>query len=302
VANESWAALLDRLRRDEQSGATALASRAATRLPTLADHIGGDLQGLKTGLCRLATVRPPFASLFRLASRAAEGSGDRCTPPRIAEHLQDVADHFSTELQAQHQAVVTTGADLLRGPTRVLTISASSAVQDTLVQAHRGGANISVTCLESRPGREGVTIANALAGAGIPARLAIDAAAARLVREADLVLVGGDTLSQSGLIHKVGTLGLTLAAHHCGVPVYVLAGSLKFLPRPVRGWQADGGPGTELVEQAGQRVEVWNRYYDLTPLDLLSRIVTEHGLLTPANAAKLAVEQPVHRWLADLLV
>jgi translation initiation factor 2B subunit (eIF-2B alpha/beta/delta family) len=270
-------------------------------LPTLADHVGGNLGGLKTGLCRLATVRPPFASLFRLASQAAEVPDDGCTPPRIAEHLQDVADHFSTELQAQHQAIVTAGADVLSGPTRVLTISASSAVQDTLVQAHRRGANVSVTCLESRPGREGVTIANALAGAGIHARLAIDAAAAQLVREVDIVLVGGDTLSQCGLIHKVGTLGLALAAHHCDVPVYVLAGSLKFLPRPVRGWQADGGPGAELVEQTALRVEVWNRYYDLTPLDLLSRIVTEHGLLTPANAAQLAAEQPVHTWLSELL-
>jgi translation initiation factor 2B subunit (eIF-2B alpha/beta/delta family) len=228
VANEPWAALLDQLRRDKQSGATVLTRRAAMGLPTLADHVGGNLGGLKTGLCRLATVRPPFASLFRLASQAAEVPDDGCTPPRIAEHLQDVADHFSTELQAQHQAIVTAGADVLSGPTRVLTISASSAVQDTLVQAHRRGANVSVTCLESRPGREGVTIANALAGAGIHARLAIDAAAAQLVREVDIVLVGGDTLSQCGLIHKVGTLGLALAAHHCDVPVYVLAGSLKF--------------------------------------------------------------------------
>jgi translation initiation factor 2B subunit (eIF-2B alpha/beta/delta family) len=69
----------------------------------------------------------------------------------------------------------------------------------------------------------------------------------------------------------------------------------------VRGWQADGGPGAELVEQTALRVEVWNRYYDLTPLDLLSRIVTEHGLLTPANAAQLAAEQPVHTWLSELL-
>src|SRR5436305_909211 len=80
-------------------------------------------------------------------------------------------------------------AGLIVGSPRVLTTSASSVVRDALIRATERGSEPSVSCLESRPGLEGVMLANELAGARVQTRLAVDAAAARLAGEANLVLV-----------------------------------------------------------------------------------------------------------------
>jgi translation initiation factor eIF-2B subunit delta len=117
----------------------------------------------------------------------------------------------------------------------------------------------------------------------------------------DLILLGGDSLTPRGLLHKLGTLTLALAARQRGSAVYAFLGSLKLLPSPVRGWGEDGGPPAELTADVGSGVQVWNRYYDLTPLDLLTGIVTEEGLIAPSEAARVALEQVIHPSLADLL-
>lgn len=67
------------------------------------------------------------------------------------------------------------------------------------------------------------------------ATLLDDAAARAAIADADLVLVGADMLMSRGLVNKVGTYPMALAAQH-GTPLYAVCGSEKFLPpgfRPV---------------------------------------------------------------------
>ena len=301
MAALTWDQLLDDLRRDNRSGATELTRRAAAGLPALADLAQEDSRSghrLQAALRELASVRPPFASLFRVANEAAQATSN-VSSADVATALRQLAARLLDEISVQHAAVVASAAGLIVGSPRVLTISASSVVRDALIRATERGSEPSVSCLESRPGLEGVMLANELAGARVQTRLAVDAAAARLAGEANLVLVGGDTLSPAGLAHKLGTLGLARTARPRDVPVYALLGTLKVLPAPVRGWQQDGGPATELALQTSPAVEIWNRYYDLTPLDLLAGVITEQGLIRPPEAAALA--PPIHPWLSELL-
>ena len=284
-----WQELLESLRRDRRSGATALTRRAAEGLSALAR---GDEDEIRSGLRALAAVRPPFGSIFRLAQRAAvtwsEGSAR-------GDVLRGVGAGFVEELEAQHRAVVAGAGEILAGAEHVLTISASSLVRDALLVGP--AERRLVTCLESRPGGEGGALARELAAAGLRVRLAPDAAAARLVGEADLVLLGGDTLSPRGLIHKVGTLGLALAAREGGVPMYAVLGSLKVLPAPVRDWADDGAVG----EDQALAPATWERLFDQTPLELLGGVLTERGRLAAAEAAALGAVERIHPWLVDLL-
>jgi translation initiation factor 2B subunit (eIF-2B alpha/beta/delta family) len=190
----------------------------------------------------------------------------------------------------------------------VLTISASSLVERAILAAAQG-RSLAVVCLESRPAGEGVALAERLAAAGCRITLAVDAAGPRLVAEAGAVLLGCDTLTPAGLVHKVGTLGLALAARRFGVPVYALTGPEKLLPRPVRGALADGGPPDEpfATSPAGSStgarpdLTVANPYFDLTPLDLLTGVVLPDVVLDPAEAGRRAAGRKVHPALADLL-
>ena len=296
MAATAWRELLASLREDCSSGATALTRRAAEQLTSL---VGGTArpfdQELRAALRALATVRPPFGSLFRVADCAAWALASFGDQDAARDCLKSVGERILDELDEEHRALVKLAAGQTAGR-RVLTISASSVVRDVLL----AGRPPLVTCLESRPGGEGLVLARELAAAGLALRVAPDAAAARLVAESDLVLVGGDTLCPRGLIHKLGTHGLLLAARERGVPTCALLGTLKFLPGPVRGWDDEGSEADRSAVEPG--ITRWTRLFDLTPLALLSSIVTERGALVGAAAVEDVAAERVHPWLADLLL
>ncbi|MCC7104332.1 MAG: hypothetical protein IT307_04250 [Chloroflexi bacterium] len=299
----TWRASLRAIRADRQTGASGLEIQAAHSLSRLYANLG-DLSATNqaawtTRLRELALCRPPIAPLFQLANRAAHALSSECTARGL---LPDLPAQCTDEQRDRTAAIAAHVAPILRSARSCITISASSVVERCLVDARRAGASLTVTCLESRPGNEGTALAHRLAQAGLGARLAIDAAGARLVRECDLVLVGADTLAPAGLVHKVGTLGLALGAHAAGVPVFVLAGSEKALPGLVRGWELDAGPPSEILgEAARSKLQAWNGYFDLTPTDLLRGVVDEHGIATPSEVSSRLAGTKVHEWIADLL-
>ena len=99
------------------------------------------------------------------------------------------------------------------------------------------------------------------------------------------VLVGADRICADGkIINGIGTYQLALAAERAGVPFYVLCETLKFDPR-LRGDEVEleEKEVSEVVEPGilPPEVEVKNPYFDVTPLELVTDIVTENGLLTP---------------------
>jgi len=146
-----------------------------------------------------------------------------------------------------------------------------------------------------------VALAERLAAAGCTVALAIDAAGPALAASVDAVLLGCDTLAPAGLVHKIGTYGMALAAHCADTPVYTLAGSEKLLPSIVRGALDDGGPPDELISAPPPGLIVMNRYFDRIPLDLLAGVILPDGLHPPEAAARRASAVTVHPSLADLL-
>jgi len=72
---------------------------------------------------------------------------------------------------------------------------------------------------QSRPGSEGRLLAGELAVAGIRSVLIEDTEATRYLPESSAMLVGADALIPSGVVNKIGTRMMALAAHEIGVPV-----------------------------------------------------------------------------------
>jgi translation initiation factor 2B subunit (eIF-2B alpha/beta/delta family) len=319
-----WAAIIQEIRAEKRAGATALVRRAAEALRLLADAIpaaGADWPTLLADTAaELATARPAFAGLTRLASAALDAAASAASPDEAAGAVRAAAERFVGALDEDAARIVARAAGLLRdprrlgaagpasstGPTdgrvRVLTISASSLVERALLAAAELGS-LQVTCLESRPMLEGTALAGRLAEAGLAVTLTLDALGPAVVQEADLVLVGGDSLAPVGLVHKVGTFGLALAAQWAGVPVYALVGPEKLLPAVPPAALADGGAPAELLPPGfasdvppslGVRVP----YFDLTPLDLLTGVALPDGIVGPAEAARRALAVRLHPRLA----
>src|SRR5207249_77534 len=87
----------------------------------------------------------------------------------------------------------------------IATLSASGAVRDALLEAHRAGRGPRVLVAESRPRREGRALAAALAAAGIPVWLVVDAALPLVLSQARMVWLGADAITERGVINKVGS-------------------------------------------------------------------------------------------------
>ena len=135
---------------------------------------------------------------------------------------------------------------------------------------------------------EGSALALELAKQGIPTTLSTDSLVFSLLRQAErpVVVVGADAVTARGVVNKAGTLGLATAARGWEIPLYVLAGSEKFLPSFPVDAHEQPRPAHEVLAQAPAGLEVINRYFDLTPLDCVTGIVTERGVLTSSEAAR----------------
>lgn len=81
------------------------------------------------------------------------------------------------------------------------------------------------------------------------------------MRQADLVLVGADAMTQAAAVNKAGTHLLALAAKAAGVPVYVAADSSKLSPGPLFSLAHPGGAREEEHEEKGAEevAAAWNR-------------------------------------------
>ena len=137
----------------------------------------------------------------------------------------------------------------------------------------------------TRPGtgRTGERLAQELGAYGIPVTFIDDTAAGLYVSKVNKVMVGADRVcADGGVVNGIGTYPLALVAQRAGIPVYVFCETLKFDPRL-------NSDEVDLEEKEASEVaapgslpsgtKVKNPYFDITPLELVTGIVTENGLL-----------------------
>jgi translation initiation factor 2B subunit (eIF-2B alpha/beta/delta family) len=183
----------------------------------------------------------------------------------------------------------------------VATVSSSESVRAVLTQAAGAGVEFRVLVPESRPAREGVAFAESLPAWDIPVTLVADAALPGLVDRCQLVLVGADSVSESDFVHKVGTLPLALAAREHDVPVYVAALLDKFIPSGLRGTPGRLHDETEVLPERPAGVAIESRYFEVIPHSLIRGIVTEEGIIDPADVPARLAARPVAPVLLELL-
>jgi methylthioribose-1-phosphate isomerase len=144
---------------------------------------------------------------------------------------------------------------------------------------------------ETRPLLQGARLtAWELAEAGIPHAVIADSAAALMMQrgEVDAVLTGADRIAANGdSANKIGTYGLAVLASHHGIPLYVVA------PSSTVDLATPSGAEIPIEERAGDEVTTRfaarNPAFDVTPAELITAIVTEHGVHRAPYSESLAV-------------
>ena len=150
----------------------------------------------------------------------------------------------------------------------VLTHSYSSTVLRALELGMKSRKQFEVYVTESYPGMEGKNLAKALVSLGVPVKLVADSAAGSVIPDADVVLVGADSvLTDGSLLHKVGTESIAAAAKERDIPFYSVCESMKF----------------STADFLGERVQASNDLFDITPNHDVSEYLTETGAVEPSE-------------------
>ncbi|HEY1351743.1 MAG TPA: hypothetical protein VGF67_19150 [Ktedonobacteraceae bacterium] len=228
----------------------------------------------------LAQVRPAMAALAGASRRILATPGGLDAMAHAAQQL----------LHAYDQAICQIGEcarPYLQGT--IMTHSLSSTVLEVCKVSVPWLEQVII--LEGRPLCEGRTVARALADQPLKLLLITDAQAAIFLPLCQAVVVGADSILADGsVLNKAGTALLAYAARSHGVPFYVLSETLKIAPYPWSGDLAllEEHPGQEVWRAAPPQVAVRNFYFDHTPAELLSGLITEQGQLGLAEIAQQA--------------
>ena len=274
---------INQIREDREHGASELARTCLDALARHADRIevtSDDAlrQQLIEFAQRLQGTRPTMAAITNLIGQWI-AAVERLPAGDLSTFRDDVKSISTTLALASTNAVSSAAAhaaELIGTGKTVITHSLSStvvAVFECLVD------NVKAIVTESRPPSEGRQLAAKLSKLGIETDFISDQQMGLFAKRADVALVGADTIASDGaVINKAGTCLLALAARNRGIPFYVCFESFK---------QRDASPVDVALEEHDPaeidppklaHVKGHNIYFDVTPPDLVTAWINEHGV------------------------
>jgi translation initiation factor 2B subunit (eIF-2B alpha/beta/delta family) len=274
------------VRADRQHGSRWLVREAILILRDLAMMEGmsqeEQMRSLYSAGRELAQARPAMAALSTAVGRILNVTGGVQAIAQQASKLLEEYDSATEHIAGYAQS-------LLQGT--LLTCSISGTVLDVLVACRESIQEVIV--LEGRPRYEGRDMARALSKQSIAVTLITDAQADIFLPQCNAVVVGADSILANGdVLNKAGTALLAWAARGHQIPFYVLCETLKISPNS---WSNDLSvleekEPEEVIELPIAGVIVHNFYFDRTPYHLVTKVVTEHGILEQQAITELAAQ------------
>ena len=297
--------LIDEIKNDKTHGASQLARQAAGVLKVAAERSqAGTVEQFwqeqsEIGQ-RLMSARPAMAPVFNIVARLLDAISGQ-----VVEMELDSVRHFTIsridEIVADSFRAISQiaqyGSELIADGDRIMTHSYSSTVVAMLKAAFAEHGNVEVITTRSGPGGSGEVTARELGLYGMPVTFIDDTAIGLYLSTVNKVVVGADRICADGkVVNSVGTYQLALAGKKAIIPFYVLCETLKFDPR-VSGDEVDleEKEPSEVIEpgRLPPEVRVKNPHFDITPLELITGVVTENGLLTPEEVISYMPKQSV---------
>ncbi|MCK5434780.1 MAG: S-methyl-5-thioribose-1-phosphate isomerase [Dehalococcoidales bacterium] len=297
--------LIDGIKNDKTHGASQLARQAASVLKVAAERSQTKStdefwQEQKEIGQRLMSARPAMAPVFNIVARLLDAMSGK-----VVEMELDSVRHFAISkvdevvgdsLRAIAQ-IAQYGSELIADGDKIMTHSYSSTVVAMLKAAFAEHGNVEVITTRSGPGGSGEMTARELGLYGMTITFIDDTAIGLYLSTVNKVVVGTDRICADGMVvNSVGTYQLALAGKKANIPFYVLCETLKFDPR-VSGGEVDleEKEPSEVIEpgRLPPEVRVKNPHFDITPLELITGIVTENGLLAPGEVISYMQKQSV---------
>ena len=267
---------IEELRSDRQHGGSWMARRAVEALAEVAKQPAESSQALLDSLVsagrELAESRPGVGAVAGAVGRVLAAAGG---------NVQLEVDQLQQLVHEEAESLV----DGRRRAAAVIAIQLRERLEDAVVLTHSASATVReallltpperVICTVSSPQDEGRPFAEELREAGLQVELVEDDQAPKQLEWASLLLVGADTVFRCGTVsNKAGTLALAEAAADQSVPTIVACEVIKIAPMDASDANLEEG------------------LFDLTPPELVDRVVTEEGAYLAEEIRSLVDRTP----------
>jgi translation initiation factor eIF-2B subunit delta len=292
------------LKDDNTHGASELARNALDILQVAASESQTEdpeqfLDDLNEVSERLISIHPAMAPIYNLVKRLQASlmdykNSDAAVLKKAAITIADEMIRLSVNASAR---IAENALVLINPKETIMTHSYSSTVAVALKKAYEKH-RIDIIVTRSGSSRIGQRAAWEFAYSGIQQTYIDDPAIGLYIPQASKVMIGADRIcNDGGVINGVGTYLMALAAKRHGIPFYVLAETAKFdTSMPCSEIEHEDRNQSELVAPGilPEGVTVRNPYFDSTPLDLVTGVISEEGLIPqseiPGYIAKLTSE------------
>ncbi len=299
-------------------GAPAIGISAAYGVVLAAQELGNTASAdqLAPAVSALAASRPTAVNLFWALERMQRTMAG-LHGAALIEALTREALRIHEDDRAMNHRLASFGVPLLPENGRIYTHCNTGALATgghgtalgVLRSAWAAGRIRGVIAGETRPWMQGSRLTSwELMQDGVPVTLVADSSAGHLMQrgEVQAVIVGADRITANGdTANKIGTYALAVLARHHGIPFYVAAPLSTIDPALASGDSIviEERDGNEIRCIQGKpiapaEVPVFNPAFDVTPGELITAIITEHGVIrhpgTDTMAAHLATVNDDH--------
>lgn len=263
-------------------GAPAIGVSAAFGM-ALAELAGEDMDEVAIAM---KSARPTAVNLMWAVDRVMESDNNA---------LDEALKMFQEDIDT-NRAIGKYGAEIIDEGDTVLTHCNAGALAcvdygtalGVFRAAHSQGKNINVICDETRPRGQGASLSVwEMQQEDIPVKLIPDVASGYLMSKGmiDKVVIGADRVAYDGIVNKIGSFMVSLAAKHFNIPFYVAAPFSTFdKDISIFNTEIEERSADEVIYYGGARIcpkdtEVINPAFDIVPKELITGIITERGII-----------------------
>ncbi len=286
-------------------GASAAFALALTAYNSHAKTVERLIQELKESGEKIRRTRPTAVNLFwaldRILSKVETFRGNvKDLATFVIEEANRIADE---DVQANHM-IGKHGAELIKDGDTVLTHCNAGALATVdygtalgvVRAATEQGKHVKVFADETRPLLQGARLtAYELMRDDIPVTLITDDMAGYVMskRMVNMVIVGADRIVRDAVINKIGTYTVAVLAREHNIPFYVAAPKSTFDMSKVSAEVVIEERDPEEVTRINSKriapadVNVFNPAFDITPIDYVTAIICEDGILRKQDFSKL---------------
>ncbi|POM68320.1 Translation initiation factor eIF-2B subunit delta [Phytophthora palmivora] len=236
---------------------------------------------------------------------------------------EEMDDYVQSRILLASRAVVKNAQSKISAGDVILTYARANVVEELLLETAKTSPEIAATLriivVDSRPHYEGRKLVSALASAGLQCSYLQINALSYIMREVTKVFLGAAAFMSNGVaVARVGTALVAMTAHEANVPVLFCCETYKFSDRvqldaithnelgdpdelvssyctdkPSRRRSGGSAHGNASSGSSSSHIlsdwrdladlKLLNLVYDVTPIDYVSMVVTELGMIPPTS-------------------